>query len=287
MVTKEADRNAPLVCPVCEQSLFRNDTTYLCANGHSFDLAKEGYVNLLLSHLRRSKHPGDSADMVQARQTFLDSGAFAPLSELIQSEVQQLPAVQKKDRAVTIMDAGCGEGYFLDALQKIIMGQCYGIDLSKEAIRLAARRHSHARWVVANVMRRIPFANDSMDIILSILAPRNVDEFARILKPTGSLMLVVPGPNHLIELRSRKMADAGTFQIKADAAVKFLAPHFSPQRRIPLEHKLLLNKSLLTELVQMTPLFWRSTREAKADIANLDELRVTINFVLLTFHLIC
>jgi 23S rRNA (guanine745-N1)-methyltransferase len=276
----------PLICPVCEQTLSWGDRACVCPQGHSFDLAREGYLNLLLSNLRRSKHPGDNADMVQARRRFLDCGAFAQLSELIQSEVRQLLAGWEGDRRVNMADLGCGEGHFLGALQGVVTGPFYGVDVSKEAIRVAARRHRSSRWVVANVMRRIPFACDSLDIILSVLAPRNVEELARILEPNGSLLLVVPGPNHLLELRSRLMADTGNFQTKADAAVELCAPRFAIRHKRSLTYEVLLKRDLLADLVQMTPLFWRSTREAKGDMGSLDELRVTMSFVLLAFTLI-
>ncbi len=281
----ETYKNLPLVCPVCEQLLSWGDRVCLCAQGHSFDVAKEGYLNLLLSHCRRSKHPGDNADMVLARRRFLDSGAFVQLSELIQSEVSQLPAVRDAAKSVNIVDAGCGEGYFLGSLQKVVASPSYGVDVSKEAIRLAARRHKSSRWIVANVMRRMPFACDSLDMILSVLAPRNVEEFARVLKPDGSLMLVVPGPNHLFELRSLLKAEPGDFLAKADEAIKLCAPPFTFRHKNSLTYDVLLSRDLLTDLVQMTPLFWRSTNEAKADISRLDELRVTIDFVLLMLAL--
>lgn len=274
-----------LLCPVCEQSLSWNDQTCLCGQGHSFDRAREGYVNLLLSNCRRSRNPGDNADMVLARRRFLDSGAFARLSEFIQSEVSRLPAVLAASRSVNIMDSGCGDGYFLSALQEVVTGQSYGLDVSKEAIRLAARRHKRSRWVVANTMRRIPFASDSLDLVLSVIAPRNVNEFARILKPEGSLVLVTPGTDHLIEIRSRLMKDAGEYEAKADAAIELCAPHFAVQHKRSLTYKVLLSRVLLTDLVQMTPLFWRSTRRAKEEVLSLEELQVTMTFVILTFAL--
>lgn len=282
-VRRATEGDLPLICPVCEESLSWGDRSCACPNGHSFDLAKEGYLNLLLSNHRRSKHPGDNADAVQARRRFLDCGAFAQLTELIQNEVRQLLAGREEEQRVNMADLGCGEGHFLNALQEVVTGQLYGVDVSKDAIRVAARRHKSSRWLVANVMRKTPFASDSLDLIMSVLAPRNVEEFARIMKPDGSLLLVVPGPNHLLEVRSRLMADAGDFPSKAGAAVELCAPRFAICHERSLTYEVLLNKDLLADLVQMTPLFWRSTREAKVDLASLDELRVTMSFVLLVF----
>ena len=223
--------------------------------------------------------------MIQARRRFLDSGAFSKVAELIRSEVCRLLAERKADGRVDIVDSGCGEGYFLGALQQVVSCSSYGVDVSKEAIRRAARRHKGSRWIVANVMRTIPFACDSIDLVLSVLAPRKVEEFTRVLKANGYLVLIVPGPNHLLELNAQLMADAGNFQSKADAAIDLCAPYFVTRRKKSLTFEVLLKRDLLSDLVQMTPIFWRSTRKAKAKLERLDELRVTMSFVLLTFAL--
>jgi 23S rRNA (guanine745-N1)-methyltransferase len=262
---------SPLICPICDDPLATGAKNYVCANGHSFDVAKEGYVNLLLSHQRRSSHPGDDANMIQARRRFFDSGAFEPLAGLITQS-----AIGNPQSA--ILDCGCGEGYFLGALN----GIRFGVDISKEAVRCAAKRYKDANWIVANGMRKLPFADHSLDVILSLLAPRNPEEFARILKPGGTLILGVPGPNHLIELRSRLAANAGDFEEKADEAAGKCSPYFTETHREPLSYQQTLNAAQLADLIQMTPIFWCSGPEAKATVQQLDQLAVTISFVLLT-----
>jgi 23S rRNA (guanine745-N1)-methyltransferase len=262
-----------LRCPVCETPLTQDKKTYRCENGHSFDPAKEGYINLLLSHQRRSNHPGDDNKMIQARRRFFDSGAFDPFIQLIQHSTSNLPHS-------TILDCGCGEGYFLSAL----IGTRFGVDISKEAVRCAAKRYKDATWIVANVMRKLPFADHSLDVILSILAPRNPEEFSRILKPDGKLILGVPGPNHLIELRSQLSANAGDFEEKADEAATKCAPHFKETHRDVLSYQQTLNATQLADLIQMTPIFWCSSPEAKAELQKLDQLTVTVSFVLLTLQ---
>ncbi|HEY5653384.1 MAG TPA: methyltransferase domain-containing protein, partial [Pontiella sp.] len=148
---------------------------YACSNGHPFNIAKEGYVNLLLSHQRKSKTPGDDAHMVMARRRFFDSGGFEILSKgLCNSTLFNRPPF-------SLLDCGCGEGHLLGALSKQYKGFFCGIDISKKAVQLASRRYKHATWLVANGMRDIPIADASMDVILSILAPRNTIEFNRIL----------------------------------------------------------------------------------------------------------
>ena len=273
----------PLICPVCALPLPWGDQASRCPQGHSFDRAREGYLNLLLSHHRRSANPGDSAEMVRARRRIFDSGALSALVELVRTEVAGLLSARVAEGPAEVVDSGCGEGHLLGALQGDFTSSPYGLDLSREAIRLAARRHAGCRWIVANTMRTIPFASDSVRLLLSVLAPRNVDEFRRILNSHGHLILVVPGPDHLVEARSVLTEDAADYRAKADEAVALCAPRFAQIQRRTLTFDHMLNSDLLQDLVQMTPLFWRSALEAKNRLSALGELRVTMSFVLLTF----
>ena len=234
---------SPLRCPVCQNSLTREDRTHRCEKGHSFDLAKEGYINLLLSHQRKSKNPGDDKAMIQARRRFFDSGAYNPLTELIQHSTSHIPHP-------TILDCGCGEGHMLGTLSEKQAGQFFGVDVSKEAIRCAAKRYKEATWIVANGMRSLPFADGSLDLILSVLAPRNVEEFARIVKPDGALLIGVPGPNHLIELRSLLTENAGDFEEKANEAAEKCAPLFKEKNREFLSYETPLDKTQIADLIQ-------------------------------------
>jgi len=260
--------DSPLRCPVCKASLLLESQTYRCANNHSFDLAKQGYVNLLLSHQRRSKNPGDDKAMIQARRRFFDSGAFDPVAKHIAEAVP----------SGTVLDCGCGEG----ALSGGLSGNIIGMDISKEAIRCAAKRYKDVTWIVANGMRELPVADQSLDCILSVLAPRYTEEFARILKPDGRLILGVPGPNHLIELRSRLNANASGFEEKADEAAAKCAPQFAESTRDSVSYKITLTQKQIADLIQMTPIFWNSSPEAKEEVQQLDELNITISFVILT-----
>lgn len=267
---------SPLLCPVCGASLSPNEKMYGCPNGHPFNIAKEGYVNLLLSHQRKSKNPGDDADMIMARRRFFDSGAYDPLTELLTHS----PIFYQKK--ISVFDSGCGEGHLLGALSEKYTGFFCGADIAKKAVQIASKRYKKATWIVANGMRQIPIANDSMDVILSILAPRNNEEFSRILKPDGALIIGVPGPNHLIELRKQLQFTSGDFKEKADEAVAKCVPHFSETNREQLSFEQTLHNEQIADLIQMTPIFWRCSPEAKAAVMKLDQLTVTISFTLLT-----
>lgn len=266
-----------LICPACGTALEWSEKACRCANGHAFDLAKEGYANLLLSHQRRSGHPGDDAAMIQARRRFFDSGAFNPVTERIKkSALGNHPSA--------ILDCGCGEGALLGAIGEAYAGRLFGVDISKDAVRCAAKRYKRARWIVANAMRQLPFADHSLDVILSVLAPRNPAEFARVLKPGGIALLGVPGPNHLIELRARLAEKAADFEEKADEAAQKCAPQLVEVRREAVRYEQILHREQLADLIQMTPIFWCSAPEAKAAVQQLDGLAVTVSFTLLTMQ---
>lgn len=266
-------QSSVLRCPVCGEPLDPAGRTFSCFHHHTFDSAKEGYLNLLLSHQRRSKTPGDDNAMVQARRRFLDAGTYNPLIEHVAALVAGIPGS-------VLLDCGCGEGRFTEALRRDGT-TVFGVDISKQAVRLAARRYKQVNWIVANAMRSLPFADRSIDAVLSILAPRNPAELVRILNPNGSLILGVPGPDHLIELRSQLQADTGGFDAKADEAAAQCALHFAEIRRERLNYHCTLNPAQITDLIQMTPLFWNSGSEAKEKACLLDELDITVSFVLL------
>ena len=172
----------------------------------------------------------------------------------------------------------------LGELSETKEGTFFGIDISKEAIRCAAKRYKKANWIVANGMRDLPFSDQSMDGILSVLAPRNIEEFSRILKSKGRLILGVPGPNHLIELRSQLTQTAGDFEEKADEAVAKCAPQFIEKTRDVLTDQIQLTRDQLADLIQMTPIFWNSSPEAKATVQQLEHLTLTVSFMLLTLE---
>jgi len=157
----------------------------LCPRGHAFDIARSGYINLLQPQERRSKNPGDSLDAVAARRRFLDRGHARPLLEAIRAIAPP---------AETLLDAGCGDGYYLGSL-----GRGCGIDISTAAIDLAARRYPQCEWIVANADRFIPYADASFDLILSITGRMNASEFRRVGREY--LLVAVSAPDDLRGLR--------------------------------------------------------------------------------------
>jgi 23S rRNA (guanine745-N1)-methyltransferase len=185
-----------LVCPVrdCRLSLLREERRLLCPHGHSFDVARSGYVNLLQPQERRSRQPGDTAAAVAARRRLHDRGVTEPLRHA----VAEIMGASSGD---IVLDAGCGDGFYLGNLARQTGFDAMGIDISIPAVDAAARRYPECEWIVANADRFVPCADRSFSILLSITARMNAGEFRRILREDGRLLVAIPAPEDLIELR--------------------------------------------------------------------------------------
>jgi 23S rRNA (guanine745-N1)-methyltransferase len=191
-----------LLCTVrdCRQPLARDERSFGCWRGHTFDIARSGYVNLLQPQERRSKTPGDSAEAVAARRRFLDRGFADPLRARITELVTPLAPA-------SILDVGCGEGYYLGALAAATGAESHGIDISTAAIDAAAKRYRDCSWVVGNADRFLPYEEQSFSLVLSITGRMNADELHRVLAPDGSLLVAISAPEDLAELRGASNRD--------------------------------------------------------------------------------
>lgn len=185
-----------LLCPVrdCRLALAHEEKRFVCARGHSFDRSRRGYVNLLQPQDKRSKQPGDSAEAVAGRLRLHDLGVTRPLLDGIAA----LAAAAKDD---VVLDAGCGDGFYLGTLARETGFDAHGVDISTPAIDAAARRFPQCEWIVANADRFIPYADRSFTLLLSITARMNAGEFRRVLRDDGRLLVAIPAPDDLIELR--------------------------------------------------------------------------------------
>jgi len=184
----------------CHLPLAFEERRVVCPRGHSFDIARSGYINLLQPQERRSRKPGDSVEAVAARRRFLDRGHAAPVLEAVRNigGTDFSPSGRAEARPTSILDAGCGEGYYLGSL-----GRGCGVDISIPAIDLAARRYPQCQWIVANADRFVPYADASFDVVMSITGRMNASEFRRVLRKGGFLLVAVAAPDDLIELRGR------------------------------------------------------------------------------------
>ena len=166
----------------------------LCPRGHSFDVARSGYINLLQPQERRSKKPGDTADAVAGRRRLHDRGVTEPLLHAI----ADMMAPSARD---IVLDAGCGDGFYLGSLAQLAGFGAHGVDISTPAVDAAARRYPECEWIVANADRFVPYSDGSFSAVLSITARMNSGEFRRVLRAGGRLIVALPAPDDLVELR--------------------------------------------------------------------------------------
>lgn len=188
------------LCPVCGETLEQKQKSLFCKNSHCFDLAKQGYVNLLQSNQSSKKHHGDDKLMVKARHCFLEKGFYGELKGCLCDDLSD--AVNKP---AVLFDAGCGEGYYTRAVTAALRNKnpllkAGGIDISKDAVAVAAKSGGDIQYAVASVYD-IPVKSDCADIVLNIFSPGAFSEFYRVLKPGGILAVAYPLENHLLELK--------------------------------------------------------------------------------------
>jgi 23S rRNA (guanine745-N1)-methyltransferase len=243
-----------------------------CANRHSFDIARQGYVNLLGARDKRSKDPGDSKAMIAARHRFLEAGYF----ERVAGRIAELLSPHLGHDSV-IVDAGCGEGYYLQQLRQTLLEaghsghRMVGFDVSKWAVQRAARRFP-GTWLVAS-NRNIPLAEQSVDVVLDMFGFPDFESFARILRPGGLLLRVRAGPRHLLEMReiiyqqikSADVADVapeGFTRVNAEA-LEYALPH--------------LMQAALADLLLMTPHLFRASSAGKERLGALETLSLSVD----------
>lgn len=181
-------------CPVCGRALSMAGGSWKCEAGHSFDKARQGYVNLLTVSQKHSKDPGDSPAQVRARRAFLEAGHYAPLGE-------RVAAILAEEGPESILDAGCGEGYYLRcAARALPSAERWGVDIAKHAVRAAASMDPAGHWLTATAAH-LPFLDGSFGCVLSMFALTAAAEFRRVLRPGGLFLQVTAGPEHLLALR--------------------------------------------------------------------------------------
>lgn len=252
-------------CPVCGRPLICGEKTWHCGAGHSFDVARQGYVNLLTVSQKHSRNPGDTRDMVAARRAFLDQGFYAPVAETLCTILEE--AIPPDG---TVLDAGCGEGYYLSQVHSCLPeARLCGLDISRDAVRYAAVRCRDACWITGTAAR-LPFFDRSFDAVLSMFALTAAEEFARVLRPGGIFVQVLAGRAHLSGLKTLIYP---TLTEKAPI-VPAPYPGFSLQAARELTFPLELSSNAqVMQLLAMTPHFWRISREGAQRAAEAPSLR--------------
>jgi 23S rRNA (guanine745-N1)-methyltransferase len=278
-----------LQCPLCRNPLLNSADGYQCSNNHAFDAAREGYVNLLLVQKKHSKEPGDSKDMIRSRRRFLDLGLYNGISDGINDAVAAALSEAGKEREFNILDAGCGEGFYLKRLKEFL-GQrpgnpaaveYYGTDISKFAVLQAAKRDRTMNWFVASNLD-LPFAQASLDMILNVFSPADFPEFARVLKMTGELLIVSPGPRHLNGLREIIYPEAREHakSTVSEEAKEFFSLVSETSINYQLELK---GREPIMDLLAMTPYFWNINLKTKARVEALERLALDVDVELRVF----
>lgn len=270
-----------LCCPVCRQPLNRQDRCYRCANGHSFDLASSGYLNLLLSNKRHSQNPGDSKEMVLARRDFLARGYYDFLKERLCQQIRQF--LTGRENAL-LVDIGCGEGYytrdFSAAARLASPGcQCYGVDLAKDGLKVAAKRDPGTLYLVAS-LGDLPFVDQSVDLLVNVFAPYSDEEFARVLKPGGLLLSAVPAEDHLFGLKA--LLYEKPYQNRLEP---YPLPHFTVVGQETVRREATVRPGAdIRNLFQMTPYYWKTSLEAAQRLQALEELETPFHFGIITYR---
>jgi 23S rRNA (guanine745-N1)-methyltransferase len=283
--------NNLLICPICKSDLLPQpvEKAYRCENNHSFDVAKQGYVNLLTSNQKNSKLPGDSKEMVLARRTFLSEGHYEPLSDKINEcvlrhleamgvDTYKVMDVGDEKSAYHILDIGCGEGYYTNALMKAarergISTSIFGLDISKEAVKYASASNKAITWMVAN-SHGIPLEADTMDCILSVFSPVKISECVRLLKEDGFFLRVLPGTNHLIQLRDI-IYEKVIINEEEEPIDDYEGLRLLESSKVTFD--LALDNEGILSLIKMTPHYWKTSKADKEPLKELARLEVTID----------
>ena len=268
-------------CPVCGRGLELCPGRLACSRGHSFDLAREGYANLLPVQKKHTRQPGDSPLMVEARRRFLEGGHYALFAQALADLAADLA---RPGQPFRVMDAGCGEGYYDRALlpalvQKTGDARLIGFDISKEAVRLAARvQKEQAAFAVASCFAA-PVRDGWADLAVNVFAPFAREEYLRTLRPGGWLIYAVPGPDHLFGL---KEVLYDTPYRNPCQQVEY--PGFVQQADLPVSGQITLRGPQIPDLFAMTPYYWKTPRQGAQRLQEREELITPIQFRFLVYQ---
>ena len=267
---------APWQCPLCGEKL-TGDSTLKCTKGHCFDRAKEGYWHLLPVQSMRTKAPGDSKEMVAARRAFLNAGYYGIFGKALGELCLEYGLPAAPEAPLHLLDAGCGEGWYDRCIaqafaEKGSRVQLAGFDIAKPAVRLAAKALPTAQYAVASSFSQ-PVRTGWADLLLNCFSPFAQEEFLRVLRPGGRMIYVVPGAEHLYQMK----------------AVLYEKPYKNPVQQIAyagfraigereVSGRITVPQDQLEALFAMTPYYWKTPRGGAERLAALPELETEISF---------
>ncbi|MBQ6720102.1 MAG: methyltransferase domain-containing protein [Oscillospiraceae bacterium] len=262
-----------LVCPVCGENLTRQERSFACPNKHSFDIARQGYVNLLTVQQKHSLAPGDTREQVLSRRAFLEAGFYAPIAQML------IDTAKKYGVTGEILDIGCGEGYYSSRLAEALGLPLTGLDISKEAVRCAAAKYKDAQWFCATAAH-IPVADASAGLLTSLFALTLPEEFHRVLAPDGLYFQVLAAEDHLLGLKSIIYDE---LHHKEKDTVPEI-PGFERLESIPIRFAFQVEGEQVQNLFSMTPHVFRIGKSGAERLAKTKTLSDTASCVLNVFR---
>ena len=260
------------ICPICASHFEINEAgTAKCKNRHSFDKSREGYYNLLVG-ATGGVH-GDNREMLLARRRFLDTDAYLPLANELSEAI-----LRHAQRDLSILDMGCGEGYYTRIVSEAVAnGEISAFDISKDAVKLAAKRAKHASFAVASSYK-IPVECESFDVVYNVFSPLALDEVKRVLKREGIFVMVIPDEEHLFELKAQIYDEP-----YKNAPENEELAGFSLLERKTLAYEKCFSKEELRDLFMMTPYAYRTSARERARLDEIEELTVGMRFIILVY----
>ena len=258
-----------LICPVCGKNLIRSEKEYRCENRHSFDIARQGHVNLLVVQQKHSLNPGDTREQVLSRRAFLEGGFYEPIADALCGAAKELGAEGP------ILDVGCGEGYYCTRLAAAMNEELVGLDISKEAVRCAAAKYKGHQWICGTAAH-LPVADGSVGTLTSLFALTLPEEFHRVLRKDGLYFQVLAAQDHLLGLKSVIYPE---LKLKEKDSVPEL-PGFQRIQTIPVRFTFTVEGAQVQNLLSMTPLVYRISKEGAERLAATQSLTDTASAVL-------
>jgi len=238
-----------LICPICTEKLNQEDRTWRCGRGHSFDIARQGYVNLLPVQQKHSRQPGDTREQVLSRRAFLETGAYRPIVEAVCDAARRYAHGP-------VLDVGCGEGYYAVQVAQTLDTELTGLDISKEAVRCAAAKYKNATWICGTAAH-LPIEDGSVGLLMSMFALTMPEEFHRVLTQDGIFIQVLAAEDHLLGLKSIIYPEV--FQQEKNTRPQI--PGFALMESIPVNFPFRAMGEQVQNLLSMTPHFWRISAE--------------------------
>ena len=258
-----------LRCPNCGNALEKQEKAYICPKGHSFDIARQGYVNLLTVQQKHSLNPGDTREQVLSRRAFLEEGYYAPICGALIEEAKNLGI------SGPVLDIGCGEGYYSSRLAEALDAELVGLDISKEAVRCAAAKYKGPTWLTATAAH-IPVEDGSAGLVTSLFALTLPEEFKRVLRKDGYYFQVLAAQDHLLGLKSIIYPE---LKFKDKDTVPSL-PGFELVKSVPIRFTFTVEGQQVQNLFSMTPHVFRIGKEGAENLRKTETLTDTASCVL-------